>query len=528
METERGVLGSVGGLLGPALVALVLSSCSLLTDFDHYQYGSGAEDGGGGGGAATDDAGAGSSMDGGPDADTAPGDATDAMTDAMIDAGPSTDGDVGGGEDSGGDSCKDSDGDGVCDANDVCPDGADSADADADGVPDACDRCDGSDDSVDADADSVPDGCDACQGHDDRVDSDSDGVPDGCDCDQGSEACDVNASCNETATGTSCNCNAGYTGDGSSCSAVDCGALSPPTNGHVGTPAGTTYGQEASYACDLGYALSGDASRRCESDGTWSGGAPSCPVSGCGPPPLPVGGSVSGDSTAAGSTVKYSCDGGLRLNGSQFAVCGPDGVGGWLGEPPLCGQVGECACDGAYAVGDAVMADWDILDGLGSLVLPAGARGRVVTVDPLEPGVLVEWEDWFDGYDGLCDTVTSDTCPPCIPAGTSRWWVYCDDLVPLRLTCSCGGSLSTGDRVVALVDAPAPAPGAPKANGVTQGQLGTVIAGGSGANNVLVEWDGWTNGHGGDCGSSRCGGCEEKGLSRWYTACDQLGWLPPP
>ncbi|GMU20385.1 MAG: hypothetical protein AMXMBFR13_04820 [Phycisphaerae bacterium] len=37
--------------------------------------------------------------------------------------------------------CLDADGDGVCDADDVCPGFDDSADADADGVPDGCDLC---------------------------------------------------------------------------------------------------------------------------------------------------------------------------------------------------------------------------------------------------------------------------------------------------------------------------------------------------------------------------------------------------
>jgi len=36
----------------------------------------------------------------------------------------------------------DADGDGVCDANDICSSGDDNADADGDGTPDACDNCD--------------------------------------------------------------------------------------------------------------------------------------------------------------------------------------------------------------------------------------------------------------------------------------------------------------------------------------------------------------------------------------------------
>lgn len=75
----------------------------------------------------------------------------------------------------------DSDSDGVCDSTDVCPGFDDNLDADTDGVPNGCDACPGFDDTLDADTDGVPDGCDICPGFDDTVDSDNDDVPDGCD-----------------------------------------------------------------------------------------------------------------------------------------------------------------------------------------------------------------------------------------------------------------------------------------------------------------------------------------------------------
>lgn len=37
--------------------------------------------------------------------------------------------------------CPDSDLDGVCDDNDICPGGNDRSDSDSDGVPDGCDAC---------------------------------------------------------------------------------------------------------------------------------------------------------------------------------------------------------------------------------------------------------------------------------------------------------------------------------------------------------------------------------------------------
>ena len=77
----------------------------------------------------------------------------------------------------------DSDGDVIGNACDNCPQTANATqdDGDGDGVGDVCDECPGFDDNVDSDSDAVPDGCDECPGFNDNVDSDSDAVPDGCD-----------------------------------------------------------------------------------------------------------------------------------------------------------------------------------------------------------------------------------------------------------------------------------------------------------------------------------------------------------
>ncbi len=70
--------------------------------------------------------------------------------------------------------CADRDRDGVCDADDGCPDdatkaapgicgcGVPDADSDGDGAADCVDACTGGDDRVDDDGDGIPDGCDDC------------------------------------------------------------------------------------------------------------------------------------------------------------------------------------------------------------------------------------------------------------------------------------------------------------------------------------------------------------------------------
>ena len=119
----------------------------------------------------------------------------DGSTDTSTDAGDDTGGEDTGGEDTGGEDtggedtgCPDDDGDGVCNADDICPDGDDGFDSDLDGVPDACDVCPDGDDSLDSDSDGVPDDCDICMDGDDNFDGDFDGVPDDCDiCLEGSD-----------------------------------------------------------------------------------------------------------------------------------------------------------------------------------------------------------------------------------------------------------------------------------------------------------------------------------------------------
>ncbi len=121
----------------------------------------------------------------------------------------------------------DADNDGVCDVDDICPNGNDALDADGDGIPDACDDCDNNmidttcddgntctiddryDDNcncigtlVDTDGDGVCDADDICANGDDNLDTDGDGTPDACD------------NCNNNLTNTACD-------DGDACTTND-------------------------------------------------------------------------------------------------------------------------------------------------------------------------------------------------------------------------------------------------------------------------------------------------------------------
>ena len=60
------------------------------------------------------------------------------------------------------------------------------------------------------------------------------------------------------------------------CVGVSCGLPDNPSNGHVDTSAGTSFGDVAKYSCDTGYTLNGAAETTCQADGQWSGSVPTC------------------------------------------------------------------------------------------------------------------------------------------------------------------------------------------------------------------------------------------------------------
>ena len=55
----------------------------------------------------------------------------------------------------------------------------------------------------------------------------------------------------------------------------DCSSLPNPDNGLVSS-SGTTPGSTAAYSCDSRCTRRGSRTRTCQSDGTWSGSAPTC------------------------------------------------------------------------------------------------------------------------------------------------------------------------------------------------------------------------------------------------------------
>lgn len=153
--------------------------------------------------------------------------------------------------------------------------------------------------------------------------------------------CDANATC-EAPTGQQprCACRPGYTGTGMTCAPISCGALSI-ANGTVQTNGGT-FGQMAEYTCDPGYVKTGGTARRCEVAG-WSGTAPTCQPRDCGTPAAPSFGrvTVTNGTRYPTGTVRYTCNSGFQLSGSNSDTRTCTASGAWSGAAPTCIGCGD-------------------------------------------------------------------------------------------------------------------------------------------------------------------------------------------
>jgi Sushi repeat (SCR repeat) len=135
----------------------------------------------------------------------------------------------------------------------------------------------------------------------------------------------------------------GGTGGSGGTISTGCGWLNSPTNGAMSAPI-STYGSTATYSCSPGFVLSGSATRACQTDGTWSGDAPTCVATDVVRQPLPgiTNGVVSAPVTKYGAIASYYCSSGYSLHGNATRTCQADGM--WDGAEPTC--VCDVACNG--------------------------------------------------------------------------------------------------------------------------------------------------------------------------------------
>ncbi|KAL4229791.1 hypothetical protein ACF0H5_010182 [Mactra antiquata] len=112
-------------------------------------------------------------------------------------------------------------------------------------------------------------------------------------------------------------------------SCVQCESLSDLSSGHISIDT-TGYISTAIYTCTDGYVIVGDNTRSCLDDGTWNGTAPYCE---CETPDTPLNGVVYSN----GFIANYSCTVNYTLNGSIQRTCSNAGTG-WSSSDPLCNK----------------------------------------------------------------------------------------------------------------------------------------------------------------------------------------------
>ncbi|XP_064386457.1 CUB and sushi domain-containing protein 3-like [Halichondria panicea] len=127
------------------------------------------------------------------------------------------------------------------------------------------------------------------------------------------------------------------------CYVIDCGDLFDPSNGAVNTSSGTTFMMTATYTCNTGYNLTGDMTRTCGANGTWSWTALTCDPVDCGSLSDPGNGIVDASNTTLMNTATYTCNTGYNLTGDTTRTCQANGT--WSGTaactPVDCGSLSD-------------------------------------------------------------------------------------------------------------------------------------------------------------------------------------------
>ncbi|XP_077973752.1 sushi, von Willebrand factor type A, EGF and pentraxin domain-containing protein 1-like isoform X2 [Styela clava] len=125
----------------------------------------------------------------------------------------------------------------------------------------------------------------------------------------------------------------GTWGEVPTCVVRTCPAPKAPDNGTVDTATALEVNQTIEYSCNAGYVLQGSNIGKCGENGTW-GEVPTCVVRTCPPPKAPDNGTVdTATALEVNQTIEYSCNAGYVLQGSNIGKCGENGT--W-GEVPTC------------------------------------------------------------------------------------------------------------------------------------------------------------------------------------------------
>ena len=126
-----------------------------------------------------------------------------------------------------------------------------------------------------------------------------------------------------------------------------CPEPASPKHGSVRVRGDLSAGSEAEFSCSPGHQLLGEVVSRCQLGGEWSSPVPVCRLIDCGPPPRPTHGERTlNGGTLYGDVATFSCPERYNMTGDRSRSCQRDGT--WSGEPAQCNceYTGSGASDG--------------------------------------------------------------------------------------------------------------------------------------------------------------------------------------
>ncbi|ESP00264.1 hypothetical protein LOTGIDRAFT_225988 [Lottia gigantea] len=136
-----------------------------------------------------------------------------------------------------------------------------------------------------------------------------------------------------------CQSNGEWSGILPTCEPIQCQELGPPLHGTM-IGSGRTYGSIIKFVCNDGYKVVGSDERRCQAGGMWSGQEARCEEIDCGIPGPVYNGYIDGHRTSVGAIFFYRCYARTTYDGTSFfAQCLENGQ--WSQPPPRC--LGQCA-----------------------------------------------------------------------------------------------------------------------------------------------------------------------------------------
>ncbi|XP_066271291.1 sushi, von Willebrand factor type A, EGF and pentraxin domain-containing protein 1-like [Branchiostoma lanceolatum] len=142
------------------------------------------------------------------------------------------------------------------------------------------------------------------------------------------------------ASSLTCRADQTWSAPTATCQPRDCPTLSPPTNGALNPVGANSYQDVVTFTCNQGYELDGASSATCQVDQSWSEPVPTCRALPCPTLSAPTNGGLSpAEANSYQDVVTFTCNQGYGLDGASSVTCQADQT--WSAPIPTC-QPGQC------------------------------------------------------------------------------------------------------------------------------------------------------------------------------------------